>query len=178
MTDISKSFELSMAHRLPNHDGHCRRLHGHTYKVDLMIGGGMNIEEGSPKQGMVIDFNDVKALWADVHEDLDHHTLFWREDPMLRDLKIAVSVKENIDIDELGDVWTAYLEEGAPPTAEYIASTLFNNLFPHMLPLGGVLRAVRVWETSTSWALCDGTELEVSKVGLQDVEFPKEAPVN
>jgi 6-pyruvoyltetrahydropterin/6-carboxytetrahydropterin synthase len=175
MSIINKTFELHVGHRLPNHDGHCARLHGHTYKVEVMLGGMVNTDESSPKFGMVIDFGDVKEAWKAVHNEMDHHMILWDKDPIVYDLKVARSVTTNVDIDELGDIWTEYLKENgivlvpSAPTAEYFAETLFSNLFPHFLPLGAVLLGVRVWETPTSWAMADGQSYDVSVI-MPDAE--------
>jgi 6-pyruvoyltetrahydropterin/6-carboxytetrahydropterin synthase len=65
-------FRFEAAHRLPRVPaGHkCARLHGHSFKVELSIAGGVN-----PDTGWFIDFGDLHALWAPLHEVLDHHYL-------------------------------------------------------------------------------------------------------
>lgn len=71
---ICKSFTFDAAHQLPNHDGKCANLHGHTYRVEVEFAGRV-IEEG-PKQGMVVDFGDVKRVWKEHLEPLlDHRYL-------------------------------------------------------------------------------------------------------
>jgi len=75
MFQLSKSFTFEAAHMLPKHDGKCRRLHGHSWKMRVVISGESLHREG-PKSGMLIDFadisNKVKRL---VYEKLDHHYL-------------------------------------------------------------------------------------------------------
>ena len=47
---VLKEFEFDAAHYLPEYNGKCERLHGHTYKLVVKV-------EGTPdKEGMVIDF--------------------------------------------------------------------------------------------------------------------------
>jgi len=48
--------KFSAAHYLPNYDGPCANLHGHTFKVEVWLEGEVN-----PETGMVIDFKDIKA---------------------------------------------------------------------------------------------------------------------
>jgi 6-pyruvoyltetrahydropterin/6-carboxytetrahydropterin synthase len=55
---------LDCAHFLPGHEK-CGRLHGHTYKVELVI-------EGDHKTGMVIDFADLKKQAKGVLFEYDH----------------------------------------------------------------------------------------------------------
>ena len=57
---------VDCAHFLPGHPK-CGRLHGHTYKVEVTI-------EGQPKDGMIIDFADLKQALRDVLTQYDHHS--------------------------------------------------------------------------------------------------------
>ena len=70
--DISKTFRIEAAHRLPNvPDGHkCARLHGHSFRVEVHLDGPVRAHEG-----WVMDFGDLKAAWRPLHEELDHHYL-------------------------------------------------------------------------------------------------------
>lgn len=71
---VTKSFTFDAAHQLPDHDGKCRSLHGHTWRVDITISG--PIIEGGPKNGMVLDFGDLSELWRISFEThLDHKFL-------------------------------------------------------------------------------------------------------
>ena len=58
---------IDCAHFLPGHH-RCGSLHGHTYRIDVVI-------EGETKQGMVIDFEDLKMVIRDVLKDYDHRSL-------------------------------------------------------------------------------------------------------
>lgn len=72
---IYKEFRFEAAHRLPHHDGKCARLHGHSWVGRVYVRGQKLIESG-PKQGMVMDFGDIKGyLKPIVEEFLDHHYL-------------------------------------------------------------------------------------------------------
>ena len=71
---IGKEFTFDAAHQLPNHDGKCRNLHGHTYRVRIEFEGPLHGD--GPKEGMVVDFGDVKAVWKQhVEPLLDHQYL-------------------------------------------------------------------------------------------------------
>lgn len=67
---IEDSFDS--AHWLPNvPDGHkCKQMHGHTYRIRLEFAG-----EIGEVSGWVIDYADVKSVWEDVKQMLDHHCL-------------------------------------------------------------------------------------------------------
>lgn len=68
---ISKAFDFDAAHSLPGvPEGHkCARLHGHTYRVEVML-------RGEPDaRGFVADYAEIAAAWAPLHDLLDHRHL-------------------------------------------------------------------------------------------------------
>lgn len=69
---LTISFGFEAAHFLPNFpEGHkCRRMHGHSFKVEVTVAG--DIPEG---QGHLLDFGEVKQAIAPIEERLDHHLL-------------------------------------------------------------------------------------------------------
>jgi 6-pyruvoyltetrahydropterin/6-carboxytetrahydropterin synthase len=69
---IHTQFRFEAAHRLPNvPEGHkCARLHGHSFRVTVWVEGEVGAESG-----WVMDFADVKAAFAPLHDALDHHYL-------------------------------------------------------------------------------------------------------
>jgi 6-pyruvoyltetrahydropterin/6-carboxytetrahydropterin synthase len=72
---IYKEFRFEAAHTLPNHDGKCRRLHGHSWVGRVYLQGEKLIETGS-KQGMIMDYGDIKKYLKPLLDDfLDHHYL-------------------------------------------------------------------------------------------------------
>lgn len=71
---VGKQWTFDAAHQLMLHDGKCRRLHGHTYRVEVTVQGPLEID--GPKTGMVIDFNDLSAIWkTDIEPLVDHQFL-------------------------------------------------------------------------------------------------------
>ncbi|KFE70247.1 6-carboxytetrahydropterin synthase QueD [Hyalangium minutum] len=70
--EIFKAFTFEAAHRLPfTPEGHkCRRLHGHSFSVEIHIRGAVD-----PQVGWIRDFADLKAAFQPLHETLDHHYL-------------------------------------------------------------------------------------------------------
>lgn len=70
--EIFREFTFEAAHRLPNvpEDHKCARLHGHSYRVEVRVGG-----EIGEESGWVVDFADIKAAFKPLHAVLDHHYL-------------------------------------------------------------------------------------------------------
>jgi len=70
--EIFRTFTLEAAHHLPSvPEGHkCRRLHGHSFRVDVHVRGPVGEDTG-----WVMDFADVKAAFRPIHDALDHRYL-------------------------------------------------------------------------------------------------------
>lgn len=69
MITIVKEFTFDAAHQLPNYNGKCSNLHGHTYKLQVGI-------TGKVIDGMVFDFAELKNFVKDdIIEFLDHKYL-------------------------------------------------------------------------------------------------------
>jgi 6-pyruvoyltetrahydropterin/6-carboxytetrahydropterin synthase len=58
---------MDCAHHLPGHP-RCGRQHGHTYKVELIL-------EGTPKDGMVLDFAEMKRALRETLAEYDHRDM-------------------------------------------------------------------------------------------------------
>ncbi len=71
---ITVTATFAAAHRLPDHEGKCFRLHGHTYGLEVSVEG--TPQETGPAAGMVMDFADLRARVNElVVERLDHQLL-------------------------------------------------------------------------------------------------------
>lgn len=69
---LIKTFDFEAAHWLPCFpQGHkCRRLHGHSFKVDVVVEGVV-----PESQGYLIDYGDMKKIVNPVIDKLDHYCL-------------------------------------------------------------------------------------------------------
>jgi len=67
---ICREFLFDSAHLLPKYKGKCEQMHGHTYKLEVIVEG----EVG--KDGMVRDFDELKRVVdSEIIEKLDHKNL-------------------------------------------------------------------------------------------------------
>jgi 6-pyruvoyltetrahydropterin/6-carboxytetrahydropterin synthase len=69
---LTKTFRFEAAHFLPSvPEGHpCRRLHGHSYEVDISIEGEIGADTG-----WVQDYGELGRVVRPVLEPLDHNLL-------------------------------------------------------------------------------------------------------
>jgi 6-pyruvoyltetrahydropterin/6-carboxytetrahydropterin synthase len=69
---LTKSFTFEAAHSLPTFpEGHkCRRLHGHSFAVEVVVAG-----EVDPAMGYLVDYADIKTACKPIRKQLDHYYL-------------------------------------------------------------------------------------------------------
>jgi 6-pyruvoyltetrahydropterin/6-carboxytetrahydropterin synthase len=69
---LVKDFRFEAAHLLPHVPaGHkCRRLHGHSFRVEVEVAG--TVDED---RGWLIDYADIQAAFAPLQDALDHRYL-------------------------------------------------------------------------------------------------------
>ena len=70
--ELRKTFQFEAAHLLPHlpKTHKCRRLHGHSFRVEIAVEG-----ECDPKLGWLMDYADLSAAFKPTWEKLDHHYL-------------------------------------------------------------------------------------------------------
>ena len=70
--ELVREYRFEAAHKLPQvPEGHkCRRLHGHSFKIELTVTGPVDA-----KSGWFIDYGVLDDLWKPLNDVLDHHYL-------------------------------------------------------------------------------------------------------
>ena len=58
---------FASAHALRNYKGRCENVHGHNWKVRVVIEG-----EKLDETGMLVDFLDVKSFMGEILDRIDH----------------------------------------------------------------------------------------------------------
>jgi 6-pyruvoyltetrahydropterin/6-carboxytetrahydropterin synthase len=67
---VSKEFTFDSAHHLHCYEGKCQNLHGHTYRLQVVMSG------RTDDRGLTIDFSDIKRIAKQyVIDRLDHQYL-------------------------------------------------------------------------------------------------------
>ena len=70
MFEVSVEQTFAAGHALRNYKGKCENVHGHNFKVQVVIEG-----EKLDETGLLVDFIDVKNVMRAVIERLDHQFL-------------------------------------------------------------------------------------------------------
>ena len=136
---LTRLFTFEMAHALQGYDGPCSNIHGHSYRLEATVIGTPSEDAAHPKNGMVLDFGDLKRLvQKNVVEALDHALLLYAGSPpelveTLRRLNHKL-------------VLTPY-----QPTCENML-TDFSTRLRHAMPANVQLFSLKLWETQNSFA--------------------------
>ncbi len=70
MYELKIITEFSAAHNLRDFRGKCESLHGHNWKVEVVVSG-----SGLDQSGVVLDFAEIKAATREIMSEIDHRYL-------------------------------------------------------------------------------------------------------
>jgi len=136
---VTKRFHFEMAHALYNYDGLCRNIHGHSYNLEVTLRGEPRNRPGHPKDGMVMDFGDLKTLVKSEIVDRFDHSLMVNH--LVSEAQIELLRKTSDRI----------LVVGFQPTTENIVRYIAE-ILQEKWPAGVELFSIRLYETVTSFA--------------------------
>jgi 6-pyruvoyltetrahydropterin/6-carboxytetrahydropterin synthase len=140
---ITCRLEFDAGHRIPNHESQCQHLHGHRYAIEVMLSGDIIKTEGSPQQGMVLDFSDLKSIARrDLVERWDHAFLVYRRDKPVVEFLRSLKDHKTIELDSIPTAENLSLE------AFRILDAAYRDAFGNQLKL----ERVRLYETPNCWA--------------------------
>ena len=90
---VNKEFNFEMAHALSNYDGLCKNIHGHSYKLFVSLKGEPLNQPGHPKDGMLIDFKEIKLKVNQMIIDPFDHALVLNKSDQLNQLNLQQHTK-------------------------------------------------------------------------------------
>lgn len=138
---ITRRLEFDYGHRVLDHEGHCKFLHGHHGTVEITV----SADELDPL-GRVIDFSVVKQLvggWLNEH--LDHNFIANSQDPLVH----------LHDVAEHSSVFAGrepYILVNRNPTAENLAEEVYHIAQGLLQSKDIKVEKVRFFETPNCWA--------------------------
>ena len=135
---VTKEFDFEMAHALDCHDGKCHNIHGHTYGLKVTFIGEPIDAPGMPKDGMVIDFSDIKKIVKHNVVDVFDHALVLRDNS-----RFLGTINEKIN--------PRLILVPYQPTAEKVLERMIGIIQSHM-PDNMKLHSALLRETKTSYA--------------------------
>lgn len=145
---ITKEFSFEMAHALWNYNGICRNIHGHSYKLFVTIIGEPISNLESNKNGMLMDFSELKALVkTGVIDYYDHSLILSKNSPS----ELLNSVKQIFEKFHIVDY---------QPTCEFLVLDIAQRI-SEKLPSELKLYSIRLNETATAYAEWYSTDNEM-----------------
>ena len=136
---VTKEFRFEMAHALWNYDGPCRNVHGHSYILYVTISGRPLSNPDEPRNGMVIDFGDLKKIVKKNIVDRFDHSL------MVSGFAPADTIEAYKK--HFGNVIVSTYQ----PTCENLVADIAAIITP-LIPGGISLHSIKLYETATSFA--------------------------
>jgi len=134
---VTKEFRFEMAHALLGYDGPCKNIHGHSYQLAVTLKGKPINNELDSKNGMVVDFADIKKLvTAQIIQPFDHALVLNKE--------TSVQLKSELQEHKL-------LMVAFQPTCENMLIHFVEKI-KNALPPELILHHLFLRETSTSFA--------------------------
>ncbi len=137
---LTKAFSFEMAHALEGYDGACKNLHGHSYHLWVTVRGVPISDIQHPKNGMAMDFGELKGLVGRLIIDRYDHALVLRESEQGRELQ-----------QQLASSQTKIELVPYQPTCENMVVD-FAHTLRRELPTGVELLCIKLHETATSYA--------------------------
>jgi 6-pyruvoyltetrahydropterin/6-carboxytetrahydropterin synthase len=136
---VTREFTFEMAHVLRNYDGPCRNVHGHSYRLFVTLSGTPVNDEKNPKNGMVIDFTELKDIvMNNIISQFDH--------------SVVISKDFDRDKSEMASkIFGNTVIVRYQPTCENLVADFAGRLKPS-LPVGIKLHSLRLYETAKSYA--------------------------
>ena len=137
---ITKHFDFESAHALYGYDGKCKNIHGHSYHLYVTVIGEPIMDAENPKNGMVMDFGDLKVIVKkEIITKFDH----------------AVVLNENSPHKELAKTINDYSHKVVlvpyQPTSENMLLD-FSERIQRQLPQNVLLHSLKLYETANSYA--------------------------
>ena len=146
-SSITRRLEFDAGHRIPNHGGQCKHLHGHRYAIEITLSGDILSHPGKAVDGMVLDFGDIKRLASKYLIDVwDHAFLVSKDDHIVVNFLKTIPDHKTVLLDRV-------------PTVEnlaYLAFTLLKPIFADAFGDRLYLSLIRLYETPNCWADCSG----------------------
>ena len=137
---ISKEFTFDMAHALLGYDGLCKNIHGHSYTLVVTVIGSPISDDNSPKNGMLIDFKDLKHIIKQQIIDRFDHALVLNSD----------SPKDLVDM--LMKNYDKIVLLDYQPTTENMIADMAGQISA-LIPSSLKLFSLRLRETPSSYAV-------------------------
>lgn len=136
MYQLKTEASFDSAHFLYGYDGKCSNIHGHRWRIEVIVSQ-ENLQNEGQCRDMVIDFGDLKKVVRNLANSYDHALIY--EENTLKDETVKALKNENFDL----------IAVPFRPTAECFAEYFFRVLKNQKLSV----KSVAVYETPENCAI-------------------------
>jgi 6-pyruvoyltetrahydropterin/6-carboxytetrahydropterin synthase len=132
-TTIGKEYKWEMSHRLPFHLGPCKNLHGHSYKMFVILTGEQD------KNSMVLDYYDIDSFVKPLLDKLDHSFVCDKDDKLMINFLQENGFKHHIIPNYT--------------TSENLVTYMLDVAIPHFKKFDNILSlTIKLYETEDAFA--------------------------
>ncbi len=132
-TIIGREYHWEMSHRLAFHNGLCKNIHGHSYKMRV------ELEGTADSNAMVLDYYEIDKIISPILAKFDHSFVCSNDDDLM--------------INFLRDNNFKYFVMEGYSTAENLVTYITNLVKPHFAKFTNIYSIlIRVYETYDAFA--------------------------
>jgi len=136
---LTKQFGFEAAHSLYKYDGLCKNIHGHSYILFVTVIGDPIADENDVKNGMVMDFGDLKRIVKSEIVDVYDHSY-------------VINKKADVSpLLQLTDMFDRHIIVDYQPTCENMVIDFADKIMKK-LPAHVKLHSIKLHETANSYA--------------------------
>lgn len=133
---VTKEFDFETAHALDGYNGKCKNIHGHSYHLTVTAKGEVINDPTDPKDGMVLDFKDLKSIIKTEIDPIFDHRLILRSNSRFKGIEDMNDAVRYVDYQ---------------PTCENMLIEIVD-IFKRFLPPNIHLCKVSLRETASSYS--------------------------
>ena len=133
---VTKEFDFETAHALDGYNGKCKDIHGHSYHLTVTVKGEVINDQTDPKDGMVLDFKDLKSIIKTKIDPIFDHRLILRNNSRFKGIEKMNEAVRYVDYQ---------------PTCENMLLEIVD-IFNRFLPSNIQLCKVSLRETASSYS--------------------------
>lgn len=141
MNSVTKKIMFCAGHRIMNHEGKCRNIHGHNYIVEIVAS-----SDKFNELDMIVDFSIIKEKLGNwIDKNWDHAFIFNKQDKSMEWIFERIPEMKIFKLDR-------------NPTAEIMAEYLLKDICPKVFQgTNIIISKIVVWETDSCCGECSLT---------------------
>jgi len=166
---VGKIFSFDSSHQLVGHCGKCANVHGHTYKLEVML-------KGSPQKVLPLEDYANKDIVSETFRDVNArrvHADAISDEGFVIDFYLLKQLVNKLIVDKMDHAFLARGDEPILPTLKETGAkvvvlgfrTTVENMARYicwrLMKTGLPVYCIRMWETPTGWAEVYASDIDI-----------------